>query len=145
MSIDVHPAMRIIVPLPTDLDLGAEMADQVKVQGKNLNDIRMVAGTGELAKPIGDLAGAVFRVSGVDAKVRQFIVLRIATLLQCPNLRGPNEQMATNLGATSLEIEALRVSGPLSALDENATLVLTATEEVTVAGTLTDPTLAALL
>ena len=136
---------KVVVPLPTDADLGPEMAKQVTVQGKNLNDIRMVAGTGELGKPIGELAGTIFRVKGVDAKLRQFIVLRIATLLECPNLLGPNAQMAINLGAGKNELEALKAGGPVQGLDKDGTLIMTATDELTAAGTLKDETLTALL
>ena len=145
MSNAVGQSPSIIIPLPSDTELGPEMAAQVNGQGKNLNDIRMVAGTGELGKPIGALAGTIFRLSGIDAKLRQFIVLRVATLLNCPNLLGPNEQMARNLGASVGELEALRSDSPVKGLDDNGTLIMLATDELTTEGTLADKTLASLL
>ncbi|WP_168711643.1 hypothetical protein [Sphingomonas sp. PAMC26645] len=104
----------------------------------------MMLGAGSLGVPIVELARAVFRVEGVDPKIREFIVLRICKLLGGVNPWGPNLRMLDNLHASEAEKEGIQNDGPVTGVDDEAKLILTATEELTLTGAVSDASLQAM-
>ncbi|HEY9305195.1 MAG TPA: hypothetical protein VIO95_12965, partial [Mycobacterium sp.] len=72
------------------------------------------------------------------------ICLRIAKLLGGVNPWGPNLRMLDNLGATDAEKQGIQNDGAVTGLDDDATLVMLATEQITSNIGLQDTTLAAL-
>jgi hypothetical protein len=142
--LDSYP-FDVTIPLPTDEELGPEAVKYLHEFGRNYKDGRMMLGTGIVGKPMIELARSVFRVEGVDPKIREFVVLRIAKLLGGVNPWGPNLRMLDNLGASDAEKEAIQADGPVAGLDEDATLIMRATEEITVGAGLQDPTLRAMI
>ncbi|AQS89088.1 hypothetical protein AA103196_0203 [Ameyamaea chiangmaiensis NBRC 103196] len=135
---------KIAIPLPTDADIGAEMATYLREKGQNYKDGRMMLGAGSLGVPIIELARAVFRVDGVDPKLREFICLRICKLLGGVNPWGPNLRMLDNLNASTAEKEGIQNDGPVTGMDEEAQLIIQATEELTLKGAISDPVLEAM-
>lgn len=131
----------VIIPEPTDKELGLLRATEVKTIGHGLKDGRMMAGMGDLFVPTAALAASVFRAKGVDPKLREFICLRTAKLMNCPHPWDPNVRLAANTGASPAEILALEADGPVTGLDEEALLIVRAVDEITLSGTLTDTTL----
>ena len=134
----------VIIPEPTDAEIGPVRALEVHTIGHNLKDGRMMAGMGDLFVPTAALAASVFRADGIPKKHREFVCLRTAKLLNCPHPWDPNVRVALNTGASLGEIEALTVDGPVTGLDEEATLIVQGVDEMTLTGTLTDATLAAM-
>ena len=142
-----HPTgynVSVIIPEPTDEELGAIRTLEVKTIGHNLKDGRMMAGMGDLFLPTAALAAAVFRAKGIEKKHREFICLRTAKLLNCPHPWDPNVRVAQNTGASLDEIEALTIDGPVTGLDEESNLIVRGVDEMTLTGTLTDQTLSEL-
>ena len=135
---------RVVIPEPTDEDLGIVRATEVHTVGHDLQDGRMMAGMGDLFAPTAALAASVFRASGVPKQHREYMVLRVAKLLNCPHPWDPNVRVAQNTGVSVEEILALEVDGPVSGLDEEGTLIVRAIDELTLTGTLSDETLSAL-
>jgi hypothetical protein len=132
----------VSIPLPTDEEIGEEQARYLKEYGQDYKDGRMMLGAGTIGKPMIELARAVFRVDGVDPKIREFIFLRIAKLLGGVNPLGPNLRMLDNLKATKAEVGGIQNDGPVMGVDEEAALVLQACDEITTTGAVQDPTLA---
>lgn len=142
-----HPVgydARVFIPEPTDKDLGLVRAAEVHTIGHDLQDARMMAGLGDLFVPTAALAASVFRADGVPKQHREYMVLRVAKLLNCPHPWSPNVRVAQNTGVAVEEILALEVDGPVTELDEEGNLIVRAIDELTLAGTLSDATLAAL-
>jgi hypothetical protein len=73
------------------------------------------------------------------------IILRAASVLNCPYEWQANAQMAANSGLTSAEIDALAADGPVEGINKEYALLAQAVDELFKAGTLTDPTLQSLL
>lgn len=142
-----HPtgySSSVIIPEPTDAELGMVRALEVKTIGHDLKDGRMMAGMGDLFVPTAVLAASVFRAEGIPKKHREFICLRTAKLLNCPHPWLPNVRVAQNTGATIEEIRALTIDGPVTDLDEESNLIVRGADETTLNGTLTDETLSAM-
>lgn len=133
----------VSIPLPTDEELGPDAA--VKVKGANgLNVARMIAGTEDMTDGLVGLVQAVFQTKGIEPKLRELIILRTAKLLNCPYEWQANAVMATNTGCSPQEIDAMASDGHPPGLDEQTSLVIRATDELTKLGTLTDATLQAM-
>jgi hypothetical protein len=96
----------VIIPEPTDAEIGPVRALEVHTIGHNLKDGRMMAGMGDLFVPTAALAASVFRADGIPKKHREFVCLRTAKLLNCPHPWDPNVRVALNVGASLAEIEA---------------------------------------
>lgn len=141
--LDAYPFTESI-PLPKDDELAPQTVAYLHDFGPNYKDGRMMLGTGGIGRPLIELARAVFRVEGVDPKIREFICLRIAKLLGGVNPWGPNLRMLDNLGATDAEKQGIQNDGPVTGLDDDATLLMLATEQITSNTGLQDATLAAL-
>ncbi|HWF29015.1 MAG TPA: carboxymuconolactone decarboxylase family protein [Mycobacterium sp.] len=134
----------VVVPLPDDDELTARLGDTYRPDTA-LNVMKMMGGTGDFFPALVGMVQAVFSEPDIDAKHREVIVLRAASLLNCPYEWQANEQMARNAGLTSTEIDM--VSGELAdeGLDADYKLLIAATDELLVSGTLTDDVLQSLL
>jgi hypothetical protein len=87
------------------------------------------------------LAKSVFRIPGVDPKIREFIVLRIAKHVGGVNPWGPNLRMLENLKATEAEVKGILSDGPVTGMDDEASLIMQACDELTLKGCIQDPTM----
>jgi alkylhydroperoxidase family enzyme len=134
----------VVVPLPDDDELKALLGDAYRPDTA-LNVMKMMGGTGDFFPALAGMVQAVFSEPDIDAKHREVIILRAASLLNCPYEWQANEQMARNAGLTSAEIDM--VAGELvdDALDADYKLLVAATDELLVSGTLTDDVLQSLL
>ena len=124
------------IPLPTNEELMTQFAPQF-----NLNVSRMFAGTDDMVPGVSAMTKAVFTAKGVDPKLREMVVLRVAKKLNCPYEWQANIVMAKNVGCTQAEIDAMSSDGPVSDVSPAITLICTATDELTLSGTLSDDTL----
>ena len=130
----------VSIPLPADSDLS--LATKLKLKlAADLHVSRMFAGTGDMFSGVAGLVQAVFETKGISAKMRELIILRTAKLLNCPYEWQANAIMAKNAGCTSAEIDAMASDGPVSGVEPDVALICKATDELTMSGTLTDPTL----
>ena len=135
----------VAIPLPTDEELGPSVTSELMTKAHDLNDIRMMAGTGDLFAPMTEFGAAIFRAEGVDPKLREFICLRVAKLLDSPYPWEPNKIQALNLKATQAEIDIVAADGPVTSLGAEPSLLLRAVDELTLKGQLSDSTLLALM
>ena len=134
---------RIAVPLPPEADVRKAMGESYKPDV--LNVTKMLAGTGDCFPAVVALVKALFQADDIDAKLREVVTLRAATLLNAPYEWQQNAQMALNTGVSQGEIDAVAVDGPVQGLAPDYMLGCTATDELVQGGTLTDETLAGLL
>lgn len=130
--------------LPTDKDLGLDLATFCHGEAQDLKDGRMMLAAGLVGTDMIKLAKAVFRIPGVDPKIREFIVLRIAHHVGGVNPWLPNLRMLENLQATDAEIKGIMADGAVTGMDEEASLIMQACDEMTLKGCIRDPTLKAM-
>ena len=129
------------VPSPSHHELGLTHVETVKLSG-DVDVGRTPVDTGELFLHAANFVEALFSTDGIDPKMREVIALRSAKLLNCPYEWQANAAMAKDAGCTPAEIEVMASDGPVPGLDEGIMLILTAVDELTTAGTVTDATLA---
>ena len=134
----------VFVPLPTDDELSLLRTLALKAD-KNLNVSRMIAGTDDMMVGAVAMVRAVFDAKHIPAQVRELIILRTAMLLDCPYEWQQNVQMAKNAGCTQAQIDAVAADGAVDSLGEEVNLVMSATDELTKTGTLSDGVLQQLL
>jgi alkylhydroperoxidase family enzyme len=134
----------VVVPLPNDTEIAATMGDEYDPDTA-LNVMKMMSGTGNLFPALIGMVQAIFGEPDIDAKHRELIILRAASVLNCPYEWQANEQMARNAGLTTSEIEAAAGERPLDDLNEDYLLLIAATDELLKSGTTTDSTLQSLL
>lgn len=135
---------KVQVPLPDDADIAKAVGGGYDAES-SLNVLKMFAGTGDMYPALIGMVQAMFGTSGIDAKHREVIILRAASVLDCPYEWQANEQMAANAGLSAAEIDAVAADGPAYGIDSEYVLLATATDELLKNGTLTDPTLRELL
>lgn len=144
MAIPRQYETSVAVPLPSDEEIRA-------VTGKSydpattLNVAKMFAGTGPMFPALAAMVQAVFGTPDIDARHREMIILRAASVLNVPYEWQANTLMAGNAGLTGDEIAAAASDGPVQGVDEEYVLICRATDELLRSGTLTDTTLRALL
>jgi alkylhydroperoxidase family enzyme len=134
----------VAVPLPDEDSVRAVVGDGYD-PATTLNVVRMFAGTEEFYPALIGMVKAVFGTPDIDARHREVIILRAAAVLNAPYEWQANEQMARNAGLTAAEVDAIACDGPVTGIDPEFALLTTATDEMLTTGTLTDPTLQALL
>ena len=144
MSYPTQYTQKEFVHLPSDEELGLDLSNFCHHEAQNLKDGRMMLSAGLVGTDMIKLAKAVFRIPHVDPKIREFICLRICKHVGGVNPWGPNFRMLENLGATEAEKEGLENDGPVTGMDEEATLIMQACDELTLKGCIADPTLAAM-
>ncbi len=134
----------VVVPLPDDAEIARVVGDAYH-PGTALNVLKMMSGTGDMAPALAGMVGAIFGEPDIDAKHREVIILRAASILNCPYEWQANEQMARNAGLTTAEIDAVAGDQPVEILHDDYQLLISATDELLTSGTLTDATLQSLL
>ena len=144
MAMPTAYAARVAVPLPDEADIERAVGDGYDPES-TLHVLKMFAGTEDMYPALIGMVEAMFGTSGVDARHREVIILRAASVLNCPYEWQANAQMASNAGLTAAEIDALPSDGPVKGINAEYVLLATATDELLKTGTLTDPTLQALL
>jgi hypothetical protein len=144
MSAPSSYSQSVAVPLPSDGDIRAVIGEGYDPD-TTLNVIKMFAGTGEFYPVLTGMVRAIFGTPDIDAKHREMIILRAASILDVPYEWQANRVMASNAGLTDAEIEATTSEGPVSDVAPEYVLICTATDELLRTGTLTDGTLSAML
>jgi len=136
----------VVVPLPEEDEIARSFGDGYDPDTA-LNVLKMMSGTGDFFPALIGMVKAIFGERDIDAKHREVIILRAASVLNCPYEWQANERMAHNAGLTTSEIEAIAGDGAhgLDSLDGDYQLVIAATDELLSSGTLTDGTLQSLL
>jgi alkylhydroperoxidase/carboxymuconolactone decarboxylase family protein YurZ len=136
----------VVVPLPDEDEIARSFGDGYDPDTA-LNVLKMMSGTGDFFPALIGMVKAVFGERDIDDKHREVIILRAASVLNCPYEWQANERMAHNAGLTTSEIEAIAGDGALGldSLDGDYQLVIAATDELLSSGTLTDGALQSLL
>jgi alkylhydroperoxidase family enzyme len=136
----------VVVPLPDEDEMHQSFRDRYD-SDTALNVLKMMSGTGDFFPALIGMVKAVFGERDIDAKHREVIILRAASVLNCPYEWQANEQMAHNAGLTTSEIDTIANDGALALdnLDADYQLLIAATDELLTSGTLTDGNLQALL
>ncbi|KUI32675.1 carboxymuconolactone decarboxylase family protein [Mycobacterium sp. GA-2829] len=134
----------VVVPLPDDADIARAVGDGYD-SDTALNVMKMMSGTGDFFPALAGMVKAVFGEPDIDAKHREVVILRAASVLNSPYEWQANEQMARNAGLTRSEIEAVAGERDSEHLAADYRLLIAATDELLLTGTLTDDTLQGLL
>jgi hypothetical protein len=134
----------VAVPLPSDGDIRAVIGEEYDPDS-TLNVIKMFAGTGEFYPVLTGMVRAIFGTPDIDAKHREMIILRAASILDVPYEWQANKVMAANAGLTDAEIEATTSDGPVTGVAPEYALICDATDELLRNGTLSDDTLITML
>lgn len=134
----------VVVPLPSESEIASIIGDAYDPDTA-LNVLKMMSGTGGMFPALIGMVQAIFGESDIDAKHREVIILRAASILNCPYEWQANERMARNAGLTTAEIEAVAGDRPVHGLNDDYVLLIAATDELLTSGTLTDGTLQSLL
>ena len=137
-------ASEVSVPLPTDDEVKAVIGDAMDVD-EALNVMKMMTGAGNMFPALVGMVQAVFGEADIDASHREIIVLRAASVLNGPYEWQANERMARNAGLTETDIAAAAGEVDPDAVAPEYRLLLAATDELLIDGTLTDLTLRELL
>src|ERR1700739_160916 len=125
----------VVVPLP-DEDVIARSFGNGYDPDTALNVLKMMSGTGDFFPALIGMVNAVFGEREIDAKHREVIILRAASVLNCPyEWQGGGEEDPQTGAAPP----------PLDNPDAEYQLLIAATDELLTSGTLTDDTLQALL
>jgi alkylhydroperoxidase family enzyme len=134
----------VSIPLPDDSAIRRILGDGYD-PGQTLNVVKMFAGTDDMFPALISMVQAIFSTEGIDARHREVIILRAATVLGSPYEWQANERMAANAGLTRKEIDTVASDGPVTGIDTENELLCRATDELSQNGTLTDETLTELL
>jgi alkylhydroperoxidase family enzyme len=140
----VPSKVAVAIPLPPDEDVRALIGPTYNPE-TSLNVFKMFAGTRDMFPAVIGFIKAVFTAEGIDPKARAIIVLRAATLYNARYEWEANAKFAENLGITQAEILAIAQESPVTHLDPAYVLICSATDELSLGGTLTDETLRRLL
>lgn len=97
-----------------------------------LNVTKMFAGTEDLSPVLIGMMEAVFSTPDIDAKHREMIVLRSASVLNVPYEWQANGKVAANAGLTADEIQAAASDGLVKGVAEEYVLICRATDELPV-------------
>ena len=143
MSKPTPYATKVAIPLPAEEDVKNAMGESYKPDV--LNVTKMLTGTGDCFAPVVALVKALFKPGDIDAKLREVVTLRAATLLNAPYEWQQNTEMALNTGLSQSEINAVAADGSVQGLAPEHVLGCSATDELVRGGTLTDETLSGLL
>ena len=135
---------KVLIPLPNRSDLQRILGDDFNPT-ETLNVVQMIAGTEDMYAATVGMVRAVFAAEGIDAKLRQMIILRAATVLNVPYEWQANVPMSLNNGLTQAQITAAASDGPVTGIEPAYVLICQATDELLKGGTLTDETLQSLL
>ena len=135
---------KVAVPLPGDADLSPETKELLS-QGAPIHVLRMFAWAQDMFPGIVALIKEVFTTQGVDPKLREIIILRVAYLTNNAYEWEANVVFARNVGLTDEQIALLCTDGPVTGLDPLSNLISRATDEITQQVAISDDALAQLL
>jgi alkylhydroperoxidase family enzyme len=144
MTIRSLDSSLVAVPLPSDEELRRVMGASYD-PGKTLNVMRMFAGTDDMYPAVVSFIKAIFQARDVNPKLREMIVLRVATKYHVLYEWQAQSTLARNVGPSSEEIDAAASDGPGLGIDREYRLAWKATDEICIEGTLCDETLCQLL
>jgi hypothetical protein len=134
----------VTVPLPSEEELTRVIGESYD-SDNTLNVMKMFAGTNDMYPAVIEMIKAVFEAQGVSPKLREMIVLRVATKYHVLYEWQAQSMLARNVGLSTREIEAAGSDDAIEGIDADYRLVWKATDEICVEGTLTDDTLCQLL
>jgi hypothetical protein len=134
----------VTVPLPSEEELTRVIGKSYDSE-KTLNVMKMFAGTDDMYPAVIGLIKAVFEAHGVSPKLREMIVLRVATKYDVLYEWQAQSTLARNVGLSSEEIQAAASDDPIEGIDADYQLAWKATDEICIGGTLCDQTLCQLL
>jgi alkylhydroperoxidase family enzyme len=134
----------VVVPLLKDAEIAGIIGDAYDPDTA-MNILKMMSGTGNIFPALIGMAQAIFGEPDIDAKHREVIMLRVASILNCPYEWQANEQLGRNAGLTTAEIDAVAGDRPVQDLDRDYQLLIAATDELVTSGTLTDDALQSVL
>jgi alkylhydroperoxidase family enzyme len=144
MTMPTADASLITVPLPSEEDLVRVMSGSYDAD-RTLNVMKMFAGTEDMYPAVVAFIRAVFQAKGVDPKLREMIVLRVASKFHVRYEWDAQSRLASNVGLSPEEIAAAASDNPGEGIAAEYRLAWKATDELCIEGTLCDETLAQLL
>jgi alkylhydroperoxidase family enzyme len=134
----------VTVPLPSEEDLKRVIGISYD-SDKTLNVMKMFAGTEDMYPAAIGFIKAVFEAQGVNPKLREMIVLRVATKYHVLYEWQAQSTLARNVGLSPQEIQAAASDDAIEGIDAEYRLAWKATDEICIVGTLCDETLCQLL
>ena len=134
----------VTVPLPSEEELTRVIGKSYD-SNKTLNVIKMFAGTDDMYPAVVGFIKAVFQAQGVNRKLREMIVLRVATKYHVLYEWQAQSTLARNVGLSPQEIQAAASDDAIEGIDADYRLAWKATDEICIEGTLCDETLCQLL
>src|ERR1700689_3121032 len=134
----------VAVPLPSEEELTRVIGKSYD-SNKTLNVIKMFAGTDDMYPAVVGFIKAIFQARGVNPKLREMIVLRVAAKYHVLYEWQAQSTLATNVGLSLEEIQAAASDDAIESIDADYRLAWQATDEICVEGTLRDETLQQLL
>lgn len=117
------------VPLPDDSELTDDIRDAL-ASIPPFNIFRMIANTPASFRPLTDLAASILLRSEFDARKREIAVLRTAHVTNSLYEWTQHVRIASNLGVTDAEIEAIQADGAVSSLDEESNMLCRVADEI---------------
>jgi alkylhydroperoxidase family enzyme len=144
MSLPSPDSSLVRVPLPSEEDLKRVIGISYD-SDKTLNVMKMFAGTDDMYPAVLGFIKAVFEAQGVNPKLREMIVLRVATKYHVLYEWQAQSTLARNVGLLPEEIQAAARDDAIEGIDAEYRLAWKATDEICTEGTLRDETLCELL
>ena len=144
MSLPSPDSSLVAVPLPSEEDLKRVIGISYD-SAKTLNVMKMFAGTDDMYPAVIGFIKAVFEAQGVNPKLREMIVLRVATKYHVLYEWQAQSTLARNVGLSPQEIQAAASDDAIEGINAEYRLAWKATDELCVEGTLCDETLCQLL
>jgi len=141
----LHPDSPLVsVPLPSEEQLIRIMGGSYDAT-KTLNVMKMFAGTEDMYPAVLGFIKAVFQVKDVNPKLREMIVLRVASKFHVRYEWDAQSRLASNVGLSPEEVAAAASDEAGESIAADYRLAWRATDEICVEGTLCDETLCQLL
>jgi alkylhydroperoxidase family enzyme len=134
----------VSVPLPSEEELKRVIGNSYD-SSKTLNVMKMFAGVDDMYPAVVGFIKAVFQAQGVNPKLREMIVLRVATKYRALYEWQAQATLARNVGLSTEEIQAAASDDPVEEIAADYRLAWKATDEICIEGTLRDETLQQLL
>jgi hypothetical protein len=140
MSLPRPDSSLVTVPLPAEEDLRRVIGISYD-SDKTLNVMKMFAGTDDMYPAVVGFIKAVFEAQGVSPKLREMIVLRVATKYHVLYEWQAQSTLARNARLSPQEIQAAASDDAIEGIDADYRLAWKATDEICIEGTLGDETL----
>ena len=144
MTTGVARPLQVAVPLPSE-QVVANILGMECNPDNILNVLKMFAGTGDLYTATDKMVTAIFSADGIDAKLREMIIIRAAKSMNCQYALAIGPVLGRNAGLSDDEIAAALADDPVSHTNAQYTLLCRATDELSTTATLSDETLSEML